>query len=134
MSQTIPQILDVTLRDGGYVNDWQFLIPDALAIVATLAKGGMPYIEVGYYHPPHSSTNGSDRFSGPSAYCQHEYLEAVSRVSGNSKLGVMVHLNEVQSTITYSLPIITFPSCASSCPVRTCNNSSRTLTRRTQPA
>jgi len=98
LSQTIPQILDVTLRDGGYVNDWQFLIPNALAIVSTLAKGGMPYIEVGYYHPPHSSSNGSGRFSGPSAYCQHEYLEAVSRVSGNSKLGVMVHLNEVQST------------------------------------
>ena len=48
MSQTIPQILDVTLRDGGYVNDWQFLLPTALAIVSTLAKGGMPFIEVGY--------------------------------------------------------------------------------------
>ena len=98
MSQTIPQILDVTLRDGGYVNDWQFLIPNALAIVSTLANGGMPYIEVGYYHPLHSSTNGSGHHSGPSAYCQHEYLEAVSRVRGNSKLGVMVHLNEVLPT------------------------------------
>lgn len=98
MSQTIPQILDVTLRDGGYVNDWQFLIPNALAIVSTLAKGGMPYIEVGYYHPRHSSTNGSGHLSGPSAYCQHEYLEAVSRVRGNSKLGVMVHLNDVLPT------------------------------------
>ena len=97
MSQTIPQILDVTLRDGGYVNNWQFLIPNALAIVSTLAKGGMPYIEVGYYHP-HSSTNGSGHCSGPSAYCQYEYLEAVSRVSGNSKLGVMVHLDEVLPT------------------------------------
>ena len=98
MSQTIPQILDVTLRDGGYVNDWQFLLPNALAIVSTLAKGGMPYIEVGYYHPPHPSTNGSGHHSGPSAYCQHEYLEAMSRVRGNSKLCVMVHLNEVLPT------------------------------------
>jgi 4-hydroxy 2-oxovalerate aldolase len=98
LSQTIPQILDVTLRDGGYVNDWQFPIPNALAIVSTLAKGGMPYIEVGYYHPPHSSNNGSGHLSGPSAYCQHEYLEAVSRVRGNSKLGVMVHLNDVLPT------------------------------------
>jgi len=98
LSQTIPQILDVTLRDGGYVNDWQFLLPTALAIVSTLAKGGMPYIEVGYYHPSHSSTNGSGHHSGPSAYCQHEYLEAVSRVHGNSKLGVMIHLNEVLPT------------------------------------
>ena len=98
MSQTIPQILDVTLRDGGYVNDWQFPIPNALAIVSTLATGGMPYIEVGYYHPPHSSTNGSGHHSGPSAYCQHEYLEAVSRVRGNSRLGVMVHLDDVLPT------------------------------------
>lgn len=98
MSQTIPEILDVTLRDGGYVNNWQFSIQNALAIVSTLARGGMPYIEVGYYYPAHSSTNGLRHHSGPSAYCQHEYLEAVSRVAGNSKLGVMVHLNDVLPT------------------------------------
>ena len=98
MSQTIPQILDVTLRDGGYVNDWRFPIPNALAIVSTLANGGMPYIEVGYYHPQHSSSNGSGYHSGPAAYCHHEYLQAMSRVCGNSKLAVMVHLNEVLPT------------------------------------
>lgn len=97
MSQTIPQLLDVTLRDGGYVNDWQFPIPDALAIVSTLAKGGMPHIEVGYYNP-RPSLNGAGHGSGPTSYCPPEYLEGVSRVRGNSKLAVMVHLEDVLPT------------------------------------
>lgn len=97
MSPTIaPQLLDVTLRDGGYVNKWQFPLEDALTIVSMLSKSGVPYIEVGYYRP-HSATNGG-RQTGLSSYCSQEYLRAVSSVRGDSKLTVMIHLNDVLPT------------------------------------
>src|SRR5436305_928424 len=88
-----PQLLDVTLRDGGYVNDWQFSIEDALAIISTLSRAGVAYIEVGYYRS-RLAGNGAGK-SGPSSCCGREYLEAVSRVRGDSKLTVMIHLNDV---------------------------------------
>lgn len=93
---TAPQLLDVTLRDGGYVNGWNFPLQDARAIVSTLSKGGVPYIEVGYYRTRPPSNGGGP--VGPSSCCAHEYLEAVASVRGNSKLTVMVHLNDVRLT------------------------------------
>lgn len=43
----IPKILDCTLRDGGYVNNWEFDTATALAIINGLYESGIRYIEVG---------------------------------------------------------------------------------------
>ena len=94
MSMTvIPQLLDVTLRDGGYVNDWNFSIPNAVRIVSTLSGARIPYIEVGYYRPRLAS-DGSQR--PDPMYCSSEYLDAVSQVRNGSELSVMVHLSDVR--------------------------------------
>ena len=42
------QILDCTLRDGGYVNDWQFGDKAAKSIVNNLSRTGVDYVEVGF--------------------------------------------------------------------------------------
>lgn len=42
------QILDCTLRDGGYVNDWNFGDKEAQKIVELLSKVGVDYVEVGF--------------------------------------------------------------------------------------
>lgn len=91
-----PQLLDVTLRDGGYVNAWQFQFDDALAIVSMLSKSGIPYIEVGYYRPRPAGDGA--RPTGLSSYCSHEYLKALSSVRGDSKLAVMIHPGDVRPT------------------------------------
>jgi 4-hydroxy 2-oxovalerate aldolase len=78
------------------VNAWQFQLDDALAIVSMLSKSGIPYIEVGYYRP-RPAGNG-DRQTGLSSYCSHEYLNALSRVRGDSKLTVMIHPGDVLPT------------------------------------
>jgi len=88
----VPQILDVTLRDGGYVNGWNFSTSDAIKIVSTLTKAGVPRIEVGYYRPRLVS-KGSE-FPGPMCCCS-EYLKAVSEVRSKSSLTVMVHLVDI---------------------------------------
>ncbi|MBQ8476239.1 hypothetical protein IJ531_04165 [bacterium] len=42
------KILDCTLRDGGYINNWNF--PDIKNIIQYLQKTGIDYIEAGFYH------------------------------------------------------------------------------------
>jgi len=41
------QILDCTLRDGGYVNNWEFDTKTSLAIMSGLYDSGVRYIEIG---------------------------------------------------------------------------------------
>lgn len=40
-------ILDCTLRDGGYINNWEFDIETAIALRDNLYKSGIRYIELG---------------------------------------------------------------------------------------
>lgn len=42
------KILDCTLRDGGYVNDWRFGDETAKEIVSSIDKAGCEYVEVGF--------------------------------------------------------------------------------------
>lgn len=42
------KVLDCTLRDGGYVNDWKFGDENAKNIVSELSSTGVDYIEVGF--------------------------------------------------------------------------------------
>lgn len=41
-------LLDCTLRDGGYINDWCFTLDGARTIVSKLSKTGIEMIEVGF--------------------------------------------------------------------------------------
>ena len=43
-----PMILDCTLRDGSYVNNFQFTEEDTENIPFDLDHAGFPYIEVGH--------------------------------------------------------------------------------------
>ncbi len=42
------RVLDCTLRDGGYVNDWNFGIGSIKSIISRLAKANLDIIEVGF--------------------------------------------------------------------------------------
>ncbi len=44
-------ILDCTLRDGGYFNNWQFNKKIAHALVSSLNAAGVDIIEIGYKSP-----------------------------------------------------------------------------------
>lgn len=41
-------ILDCTLRDGGYINDWEFGHDNLLSVYERLAKAGVDIVEVGF--------------------------------------------------------------------------------------
>ena len=41
-------ILDCTLREGGYVNEWNFGFDGIIDIIQDLSKAGVEYIECGF--------------------------------------------------------------------------------------
>ena len=42
------KVLDCTLRDGGYVNDWNFGFENSKKIISLLKKSSVDVIEIGY--------------------------------------------------------------------------------------
>ena len=51
------KLLDCTLRDGGYINDWKFGERNMIEILTSLGNAGVDYIEVGFL----SDEFGADR-------------------------------------------------------------------------
>lgn len=69
------KILDCTLRDGSYVNRFQFSIYDTRTLCAALGEAGVPWIEIG-----HGLGLGAYRKGGElsAAASDEEYLDAAA--------------------------------------------------------
>lgn len=63
------RILDCTLRDGGYYNDWQFPLEIARKTVDSLYNAGVDIIEIGL------KSAFDDTTSGLFKYCNEDYLD-----------------------------------------------------------
>ena len=50
-------ILDVTLRDGGYLNQWQFSREEIDALLGFLGRQGVTQVEIGFLRPPAATTS-----------------------------------------------------------------------------
>ena len=78
------KLLDCTLRDGGYYNNWDFshkLVNDYLL---AMSKTGIKYIELGF-----RSLKNKD-FKGPNWYTTDSYISNLE-VPANLELGVMIN-------------------------------------------
>ncbi|MEM6321514.1 MAG: aldolase catalytic domain-containing protein [Bacteroidota bacterium] len=51
------KILDCTIRDGGYINDWAFDINFAKALYQAVSEAGVSYIELGFLNPKYEGDN-----------------------------------------------------------------------------
>ena len=67
MSQDNLRVLDCTLRDGGYYNNWFFDKDLVCSYVNALSEAGVHFIELGFRNP---TTQGL----GPLAYTTEDYL------------------------------------------------------------
>lgn len=83
-------ILDCTLRDGGYYNDWDF--EDSVIDSYIESMNGLPvdYLELGYRNNP------GDEYLGKLGYCPVSVLQRI-RKNSTKKLAVM--LNEKSTTV-----------------------------------
>lgn len=60
-------VLDCTLRDGGYINNWEFKEKAIKDIIKKISRTGIEYLETGFikdvdYNPDFSIFNGNDSF------------------------------------------------------------------------
>lgn len=51
----LPKLLDCTLRDGGYINNWDFSLHFGEALYRAVSHSGCDYVEVGFFEPGNST-------------------------------------------------------------------------------
>lgn len=79
------KILEVTIRDGSYVNNFQFTTSDVISIARALEDAGIEIIEVG-----HGLGLGASPKYGLAAATDEEYLSAVNKFIKKAKIAVMI--------------------------------------------
>jgi 4-hydroxy 2-oxovalerate aldolase len=84
------KLLDCTLRDGGYYNDWDFSLKEAQDYIDNLARGGVDIIEIGFRFTPKSD------FFGPFAYTREALLAQLELPQG-VQFGVMINASDYLS-------------------------------------
>ncbi|HWJ48820.1 MAG TPA: 4-hydroxy-2-oxovalerate aldolase, partial [Candidatus Udaeobacter sp.] len=82
--ETIPDILEVTLRDGSYLIDFQFTAEDTAMIASALEGIGFRWIEVGHG----LGLNASQAGKGMAAATDEQYLEAAAQALKHAKWGM----------------------------------------------
>lgn len=55
------KLLDCTLRDGGYVNDWEFGHDNIVTIFERLISAGVDILEVGFLDDPPAPSTATAR-------------------------------------------------------------------------
>jgi 4-hydroxy-2-oxovalerate aldolase len=81
---TYPDILDVTLRDGSYLIDFQFTAQDTAVIASALESVGFSWIEVGHGVGLNASASGK----GAAAATDEQYLESASEALASARWGM----------------------------------------------
>ena len=65
-------ILDCTLRDGGYYNNWDFNESIVDKYLSAMSKAKVDIVEIGFRFPP------QNKFLGKFAYSEDDYLNSLS--------------------------------------------------------
>ena len=84
-------LLDCTLRDGGYYNNWDFskdLIQD---YILSLNETGVEYIELGF------RSLSIKNYMGPCAYTKDTFINSL-KIPRGIKIGVMINASELISS------------------------------------
>lgn len=86
------KLLDVTLRDGGWTNNFDFSTDEVNRVISDLDQSGIEYIEIGL-------RNGSLKVVpniGAGGLCHKDYLLHCRSLAKTSKLAVMFHPKNLQ--------------------------------------
>ena len=81
-------LLDCTLRDGGYYNNWDFskdLVNDYLKAIA---ESGIKYVEIGF-----RSLN-ENKLNGPNFFSRDSYID-ILKIPKTLQIGVMINISEI---------------------------------------
>ena len=87
MAKTPIKLLDCTLRDGGYYNNWDFATDLVDIYLKAMDEASVDIVEIGFRSAPKRS------FKGPFIYSLDEYLETLS-LPAKAQIGVMINASE----------------------------------------
>ena len=82
------KILDCTLRDGGYYNNWDFskdLVNDYLKAIS---DSGIKNVEIGF------RSLKENKLNGPNFFSTDNYIN-ILKIPQNLKIGVMINVSEL---------------------------------------
>ena len=89
MNSTIStNMLDCTLRDGGYYNNWDFPSKLVNNYLKVMSKVGIKYIEIGF------RSFSSITFRGSNWYTTDDYLESL-KIPSSIKIVVMINASQI---------------------------------------
>lgn len=102
-----PDILDVTLRDGSYLIDFQFTAEDTSRIAAALESVGIRWIEIGHGLGLNASMSGKGR----AAATDREYMEAASNALEKARWGMfcipgIARLDDLRAAATTGMSFV----------------------------
>ena len=89
------KVLDCTLRDGGYYNNWDFDLDLVDEYLSAISVSGVSYVELGLRNFP------KDEYRGPFAYTPESLLREL-KLPSNIQYGVMV---DAKTLLESSLPL-----------------------------
>jgi 4-hydroxy 2-oxovalerate aldolase len=81
-------VVDCTLRDGGYYNEWDFNARTIERYLRAIARARIPVVELGFRLPP------DGRFLGASAYTTDDYLVALD-FPASATVSVMINAKDL---------------------------------------
>lgn len=101
------KVLDVTLRDGSYVIDFQFTEHDTAIICSLLESAGIDWIEIGHG----VGLNGSTKGYGTAACSDEEYIIAAAENLKHAKWGTFFipgigTFDDIKMAASYKMPFI----------------------------
>ncbi len=94
-------LLDCTLRDGGYYNNWDFPIDLIEDYLKSLSESGVKYIELGF------RSRNSKNYMGPCAYTKDSFIESL-KIPKNIDIGVMINASEILSNYMSKKDFVNF--------------------------
>ena len=97
------KILDCTLRDGGYYNNWDFSNELVNEYISTIKKSPVDVIEIGF------KNIDSLNFKGPFYYSTDDYINNLN-LPKNKKYAVMINCDNFIDKNFYKLKLILKPS------------------------
>jgi 4-hydroxy 2-oxovalerate aldolase len=93
------KILDCTLRDGGYYNNWDFDHELVELYLKSMKEASIDVIEIGFRSPPKQS------FMGPYVYSVDDYLNSLP-LPNNILIGVMINAKDYLKAPEYPVEMI----------------------------
>ena len=90
MNEAQHKLLDCTLRDGGYYNDWDFCESLVSKYLQAMAQSGVPVVELGFRFLEPAG------YAGPTAHTTDDYIEGLD-VPDSIELGVMLNAKDLVS-------------------------------------